>query len=246
MSRRRLEPTLQNGQSMRGSSPVVLVGASAALVVSLVALVLFWPQTPEVSRAGLQSGKFFDGPLGTYLLLFALGVAVVACAVLAAVAVLLLRNRGSRARGSAAASARRAHMSATRDPEPAPADGSAANFSADGEIPAETDLPGEPLENRPWIKLVEECVELVDELDQHSRSFDGPRRELTEHVILRLEEVLERSGVEVISGEETFDRGRHKPDGVGTAAPGAAISGTLSPGFAVGRRVLRRARVQVE
>jgi len=96
------------------------------------------------------------------------------------------------------------------------------------------------------MRLVEECVEVVDELDRHMNTFDAPRREVAEHVVLRMEEVLERSGVEVISNEPTFDRGRHQPVGASaTASPGAAIAETLSPGFAIGRRVLRRARVRV-
>ncbi len=102
------------------------------------------------------------------------------------------------------------------------------------------------VEDGRWMKLVEECVEVVDELDRHISTFDAPRREVAEHVVLRIEEVLERSGVEVISDEPIFDRSRHQPIGASaTASPGAAISETLSPGFAVGRRVLRRARVRV-
>ncbi len=97
------------------------------------------------------------------------------------------------------------------------------------------------------MKLVEECVDMVDELDEHMESFDAPRREVARHVILRLEEILGRSGVEIISNEATFDRARHKPEAAHAAiANGAALSETISPGFAVGRRVLRRARVRVE
>jgi hypothetical protein len=103
------------------------------------------------------------------------------------------------------------------------------------------------LEDGRWMTLVEECVEVVDDLDEHMDSFDTPRREVAGHVILRLEDILERSGVEVISNDAIFDRARHKPDadhsGTGN---GAAVRETLSPGFAVGPRVLRRARVQLE
>jgi len=97
------------------------------------------------------------------------------------------------------------------------------------------------------MKLVEECVEVIDELDEHMGSFDAPRREVAGHVLLRLEEILGRSGVEIISNDAVFDRARHKPD-AGHAATdnGAAVRETLSPGFVVGPRVLRRARVQLE
>src|SRR5215216_2440197 len=88
-----------------------------------------------------------------------------------------------------------------------------------------------------WTELAEGCVDVIDELDQ----------QLAEHVMLRLEEVLERSGVEVIVDEASFDRARHRPLSGGVeVSNGAAITETISPGFAVGQRVLRRARVQVE
>ena len=62
------------------------------------------------------------------------------------------------------------------------------------------------------MKLVEECVEVVDELDEHMGSFDPQRGEVAGHVIMRLEEILGRSGVEIISNDAIFDRARHKPD----------------------------------
>ena len=103
-----------------------------------------------------------------------------------------------------------------------------------------------PLEEGRWMKLVEECVEMVDELDEHMESFDAPRREVAGHVILRLEEILGRSGVEIISNDTIFDRARHKPDADHCALDnGATVGETLSSGFAVGPRVLRRARVRL-
>lgn len=107
-------------------------------------------------------------------------------------------------------------------------------------------LDGEPLENRPWLKLVEESVALFDELDRHRVDFDAPRQEVADHVICRLHEILERCGVEPISGGGPFDRNRHQPDGATRVPPGATVTQTLSPGFRVGKRILRRARVQVD
>jgi hypothetical protein len=107
--------------------------------------------------------------------------------------------------------------------------------------------PANILEDERWMKLVEECVEMVDELDEHMESFDVPRREVARHVMLRLEEILGRSGVEIISNDATFDRTRHKPDADHSALDnGATVRETLSAGFAVGPRVLRRARVRLE
>lgn len=98
-----------------------------------------------------------------------------------------------------------------------------------------------------WEKLAEDCVDVVDELDRNMASFDPERQELADHVILRIEEVLERSGVDVISEDATFDSKRHRLEKATTkTSPGAHITETLSPGFAVGRRVLRRAKVRVE
>lgn len=105
----------------------------------------------------------------------------------------------------------------------------------------------ELLENEPWVGLVEDCVEVVEELDRHMTGFDSERKELADHVMLRMEEVLERAGVEVISDDETLDKRRHNAEKSSAGhAPGDPIAETLSPGFAVGRRVLRRARVRVE
>jgi hypothetical protein len=104
-----------------------------------------------------------------------------------------------------------------------------------------------PPDNRRWIRLAEGCVEVIDELEQTADGFDAPSRELAEHVALRLEETLERSGVEVIKDEVNFDVARHRSvPGGAEPSTGATISETLNPGFAVGPLVLRRARVRVE
>jgi molecular chaperone GrpE (heat shock protein) len=104
-----------------------------------------------------------------------------------------------------------------------------------------------PWDDQAWMKLVEQCVGIVDELDHHMTAFDPQLQELADHVILRLGEVLERSGVDVISDDIAFDSRRHRPEKAGSrTSPGATITETLSPGFAVGRRVLRRARVRVD
>lgn len=106
---------------------------------------------------------------------------------------------------------------------------------------------GEPLDNRPWLSLAEEAVALVDELERHRADFDETRAEVADHVVSRLCEILERCGVEAIDGGSgAFDRTCHQPDGPVRPAPGARVIATLSPGFRVGPRVLRKARVRVE
>lgn len=101
-----------------------------------------------------------------------------------------------------------------------------------------------PLDNGPWLKLVEECVALVDELDRHTDNFDPAQRELAEHVIWRVQEILDRCSVQTIMNETIFDRNRHQPaSSGGNIVLGVTIAETLSPGFVVANRVLRRARV---
>lgn len=111
-----------------------------------------------------------------------------------------------------------------------------------GEPPIGDDL----LNNKAWIKLTQECVTLFDELDRKSASMDPRRQELASYVCSQLEEILERCGVTILSGDSAFDERRHRPyPAVNRVAAGTAIAETLSPGFVVGPRVLRRARVRL-
>lgn len=104
-----------------------------------------------------------------------------------------------------------------------------------------------PLENRAWLRVVEEMVMLFEEVERIGTSLSASERTIAEHTQLRLQEILERAGVGLIAEDTAFDRTRHQPEPRGAqVARGAAIARTLSPGFVVGPRVLRRARVQVE
>jgi hypothetical protein len=168
----------------------------------------------------------------SYLLLVALGLVVLASLVLVVISALALLS-GPRSGNS------EAEFGVS-----APSHSGTSNLEHASQ--SEDSLDGSQEDGR-WIKLVEECVEVVDELDEHVGSFDAPRREVAGHVILRLEEILGRSGVQIISNDPVFDRTRHKPDeDYATIDSGAAVRETLSPGFAVGPRVLRRARVRLE
>jgi hypothetical protein len=105
---------------------------------------------------------------------------------------------------------------------------------------------GDLLDNTQWLALVEDCIEVFAELDRNYASFDAPRQALARHISLRIEEILGRSGVTIIQGETTFERQRHQPeDATMSVASGTPIVETLSPGFAVGSRILRRARVRL-
>jgi hypothetical protein len=102
------------------------------------------------------------------------------------------------------------------------------------------------LDDRRWLGVVAECVRLFDELERNRADFDAPRRELAEHVTARLRELLERAGVETIAGDKLLDETRHQLErGLTRRHIGAPIAEVVSPGFAVGPYVLRRARVRV-
>lgn len=101
-----------------------------------------------------------------------------------------------------------------------------------------TQVPGG---DHAWIGLVRECVDLYEEMD---RAADGSVP--ADHVRSRLLELLERSGVEVIENDTVFQRTRHQAQNVARmVADGTPIRQTVSPGFAVGSQVLRRATVWI-
>jgi hypothetical protein len=105
---------------------------------------------------------------------------------------------------------------------------------------------GALLDNDPWFGLVEDAVDVIDELDRHRGEWDSSRRMLADHVLARLTEVLQRANVEVIASDRAFDRRRHvSAERNGNVRPGTPIAEIVSPGFAVERRILRRARVRV-
>jgi hypothetical protein len=118
-------------------------------------------------------------------------------------------------------------------------------------VGASADLPApapqwdsDPESNRRWLSLVEDCIDLFAELDRHWREFTPANQNLADHVMSRLLEILERSGVEVIAAPEIFDRQRHQPDPAAAAAitDGCPVV-VLIPGFVIDGRVARRARV---
>lgn len=103
----------------------------------------------------------------------------------------------------------------------------------------------DPLKNTRWVKLAQECADLFDELDNLFPASD-PRQEAADHVQDRLQEILKRSGVEIISLDQAYDDHRHRLEKPApNIAPGAPIAKIVSPGFAIGRLVLRPARVRV-
>lgn len=104
--------------------------------------------------------------------------------------------------------------------------------------------PAEPLDNLAWLKLVEELVSLFDQLEAGQSTLRPDQRAICEHLLSQLSEILERNGVTLIENESAFDPRRHRFITGGTAMVGTAIEETVSPGFLVGSRVLRRAKVR--
>jgi hypothetical protein len=97
-----------------------------------------------------------------------------------------------------------------------------------------------------WLHLAEECADLFDELDRLAPNVDAPRQEMIRHVKHRLQEILTRSGVELIDQDTAYDRSRHKLEPLDADIPsGTPLVEIVSPGFVVGRRVLRPAHVRV-
>ncbi|MCX7702301.1 MAG: hypothetical protein N2039_15610, partial [Gemmataceae bacterium] len=150
----------------------------------------------------------------------------------------------------AGADARRDSEPTSADAEETAAEGSGlaeiVSAEAAGPSPSEAEPELDPLRNQAWVNLVEEIVEFFEEVDRVR--FEGHRDadDFADHVCCRLEEILQRSGVTIISNETVFDRTRHVPQGaVARGNAGDAILETLSPGFSVGRRVFRRALVRL-
>jgi hypothetical protein len=104
------------------------------------------------------------------------------------------------------------------------------------------------LQNRPWLKLVKECIKIYDELDNLSLRWDTSRQEVAHYVMSHLQESLERCGVELIIDDQFFDLRRHQllaqTPGT-TVLPHTRILEIVSPGFAIEQLVLRPAKVRV-
>jgi GrpE len=103
----------------------------------------------------------------------------------------------------------------------------------------------DPLKNKRWIALAEGCTELFNELDGRYPPSDA-RYEVANHTLHRLQVVLRRSGVEMLIRDRAYDPKRHQlvpPDPA--VPPGTSLARVISPGFAIGSRVLRPAKVQI-
>jgi hypothetical protein len=94
--------------------------------------------------------------------------------------------------------------------------------------------------------LIQECTDLMNELDTFHTKADENNRQLIEHTLSRLENALDRTGVERIENESRFDIVRHRADFGKRIPQGAPISETIRPGYLLKNRVIRRALVKVD
>lgn len=93
----------------------------------------------------------------------------------------------------------------------------------------------------PDSKLVRECVDLFDEMVEIADG-GGPAGEIADHVCSQLTELLQRCGVTILGEEPLYDLTKHQFIGSKPKAPDSFT--VVRPGFALGAKVLRRAKVK--
>jgi hypothetical protein len=111
-----------------------------------------------------------------------------------------------------------------------------------------TTIPTNPLDNPPLLQLIEETVRLEEEMYLNTSRFNAERREVSDHVLAKLHEILERtSGVEIVdpSPGDAFQRGMHRTESGKPPTPGAKVASVSIPGVRVSLRVLRPAVVEI-
>jgi len=107
--------------------------------------------------------------------------------------------------------------------------------------------PISPLENKPFVKLVEECIDLMNEFESYTERLESEEgKMMAQMIVRRLQESLERSGLERIDDEkEPFTILKHKPEPMMPVAEGKTLKGIIAPGLAIENRVFRKAKVLI-
>jgi molecular chaperone GrpE (heat shock protein) len=102
-------------------------------------------------------------------------------------------------------------------------------------------------DNRPFVKLAEECAGLMNEFDGYNQRLETEEgKMMVELLVKRMQELLERAGLERIDNEnEPFSILKHKPDPMMPVAEGATLREIISPGLAIENRVFRKAKVLI-
>jgi molecular chaperone GrpE (heat shock protein) len=101
-------------------------------------------------------------------------------------------------------------------------------------------------ENKPFAKLAEECTDLMNEFDGYVERLETVEgKMMAEMVVKRMQELLERAGLERIDDESEFSVLRHTPVPMQIVQEGTPIVETRFPGLALGNRVYRKATVKI-
>lgn len=103
------------------------------------------------------------------------------------------------------------------------------------------EVPG----HRSLSKIINDCTDLLTEIENMGDSLDEAARPLAEHLKVHLQEIVERAGAIRIEDETEFDVTRHQVIPVRRIKTGEPISETFEPGYLFDGRVVKRARVRV-
>lgn len=112
--------------------------------------------------------------------------------------------------------------------------------------------PTANLNNKPWVKLLEENASIIKSVRERIKRTEGGEAlknpvDYLESIVLDLLMAMEHSGTDTIDGEQVFSILRHKPVPSRLAIPdNTRITTTLEPGIAVEDRVFVQARVTLE
>ena len=103
------------------------------------------------------------------------------------------------------------------------------------------------LGNSAFVRLVEECIDIMNEFDRFIGRLESEEgKTMAGLVVQRLQESLERSGLTRISDEERFAILRHIPVPMVPVVEGVPLAETLVSGLAIENRVFRKAKVTLK
>lgn len=95
------------------------------------------------------------------------------------------------------------------------------------------------------FKVVRDCADLLNQLEETADKLDEGARPLAEHVRVTLQEIIERAGGTRLENEPAFDVARHQAVPVSRVKQGTPILATIEPGYLYDGRIIKRARVRV-
>ncbi len=112
----------------------------------------------------------------------------------------------------------------------------------------EEKLPPSLLDNKPFVKLTEECLDLMNEFEGYiARLETDEGKMMAEMLVKRFQEMLERSGLQRIDDKnEPFSVLRHIPVPMEPVSEGTLLEKIICSGLALENRVFRKAKVKVQ